>query len=52
VINEEIDELIASDEQLTHEFEIGTSVPGIARITLAISFVLPMSLKIIQAESN
>jgi len=35
VINEEIDELIASDEQLAHEFEIGTSVPGIARITLA-----------------
>ena len=27
--------LIASDEQLTHEFEIGTSVSGIVRITLA-----------------
>ena len=35
VINEEIDELISSDEQLTHEFKIGTSVPGIAKITLA-----------------
>jgi transposase len=35
VINEQIDELIASDEQLAHEFEIGTSVPGIGRITLA-----------------
>jgi transposase len=35
IINVQIDELIASDEQLTHAFEIGTSVPGIAKITLA-----------------
>jgi transposase len=35
VINNQIDELIASDEQLTHEFEIGTTVPGIGKITLA-----------------
>jgi transposase len=35
IINKKIDELIASDEQLSHEFEIGTSVPGIAKITLA-----------------
>jgi transposase len=35
IINLQIDQLIASDDQLTHEFEIGTSVPGIAKITLA-----------------
>ena len=33
--NEQIEMLIASDEQLNHHFEIGTSVPGMGKITLA-----------------
>ncbi|MEO8403673.1 MAG: IS110 family transposase [Chitinophagaceae bacterium] len=35
VINVQIDKLIDSDEQLAHEFELGMSVPGIGKITLA-----------------
>jgi transposase len=34
-VNAQIDKLIESDEQLSHEFKLGTSVPGIAKITMA-----------------